>query len=810
MASVTPLLPDQIYRRCPIEALAFETTDRLDAIDLTWGHDQAMRALSFGASIQNHGFNLFVLSARGTGARDMVEQFLRQRADLEPVPSDWCYVFNFKSPDAPRALRLPPGEGLRLKADLQMLVDELRGSVPAVFEGETYQSRTQELQDEFNRRQQATLEAIGAEAAAQDIALISTSGGFSLAPMKDGEVMEPEDFEALDEDERARFERHLEVLQRKLQQAVRQLPRLRKALRQRVRALNEEMMAFALAGPMGELEERWAHLPEVIDQFQQIRQDVVDKALVFQGGRSGGPPEELLDRYRANLLIDNLELDGAPVVYEDLPNHDHLVGRIEHQFRDGALFSDFSMIRPGALHRANGGYLVLDARRVLSHPMAWESLKRTLAAGEIKIESLERTYGLASTASLQPECIPLKVKVVLMGERWLYYLLSQYDPDFGELFKVEADFDDRLDRRDDDIELHARLIASLVRRANLRPLTAPAVARVIEYASRLAGDQRKLTASDRRLRDLLTEADHWAQEAKSGVVEAGHIEEAISQARARADRLRLRALEQIERGIQIVETDGATIGQVNGLAVMSLGRSRFGMPTRITATARPGRGQIIDIEREAKLGGPVHSKAVMILSRFLGSRFAADTEFSLSASLAFEQNYGGIEGDSASVAEICALLSAIARVPLSQSLAVTGSINQLGQVQAVGGVNEKVEGFFDVCVRAGLTGRQGVLLPAANVEHLMLDERVRCAVADGQFAIYAIQTVDEAVELLTGQPLGQAEPSGRFPKGSLGALVVDRLAEFHRVTQPARARARRPAADSEVNAGDEASPVKPP
>ncbi|MGY6629593.1 MAG: Lon protease family protein [Wenzhouxiangella sp.] len=801
MADARLLSLEQIYRACPPEALAFETTDRLSELDLAWGHDQAMQALSFGTSISNHGFNLFVLSARGTGAREMVEQFLRQRAAQAPVPPDWCYVFNFKSPDQPRALRLPAGEGHRFRADLQMLVDELRGSVPAIFESEEYQSRTQELQDEFNRRQQAAIEAVGEEAAAQDIALISTPGGFTLAPMRDGEVMEPDDFEQLDEEKRQAIETAIAELQRKLQQAVRQLPRLRKALRQKVRALNEEMMAFALAGPLGELTERWEHLPEVIDHLDQIRQDVVDKALAFQGGRGGGPPEELLERYRANLFIDNLELDGAPVVYESLPNHQHLIGRVEQQFRDSVIYSDFSMIRPGALHKANGGYLLLDVRKVLTHPMAWESLKRALSAGEVQIESLERSVGLASTASLQPECIPLSLKVVLMGDRTLYYLLSQYDPDFGELFKVEADFDDRLDRRAEDIELHARLVASLARHADLRPLNAPAVARIIEHASRLAGDQRKITASDRRLRDLLMEADHWAAQARADVIDSSHVDQAIDQARLRLDRVRRRALEQVERGIVMVSTEGETIGQVNGLAVMQLGRSRFGLPARITATARPGRGQIIDIEREAKLGGPVHSKAVMILSRYLGSRFAADSEFSLSASLAFEQNYGGIEGDSASVAEVCALVSAIARAPIKQSLAVTGSINQLGEVQAVGGVNEKIEGFFDVCASAGLTGQQGVLLPAANVEHLMLDRRVRQAVADGQFAIYAIVRVEDAIELLLGETLGEPDPNGQFPEGSLGARVVARLAEFHRISQPARGRS--PARPQAENGGDD-------
>jgi predicted ATP-dependent protease len=803
MAVPEPLALEQLYRRCAPERLDFKTTESLADLDLPWGQDQAMRALEFGASISNHGFNLYVLAARGTGARELVQEFLERRAEQAEPPSDWCYVFNFKAPEMPLALRLPAGEGHRFRADLQMLIDELRTSVPSVFESEEYQSRMQELQDEFGQKQQQSIEDIGNQAAEQDIALISTPGGFTLAPMRDGEVIDPDEYEKIDEEERKRIEARIVELQRKLQQAIQQMPRLRKELRKRARALNEEMMQFALGGPMREIKERWSHLHEVVEHLDRIRADVVENAGAFHGGRGGGPAEELLVRYQANLLVDNLELEGAPVVYEDLPNHHHLIGRIEHQVRESALYTDFSMIRAGALHRANGGYLLLDARRVLSHPMAWESLKRVLSAGEIRIESLERAYGLVSTASLQPACIPVSVKVVLLGDRFLYYLLAHYDPDFGELFKVEADFEDDIDRRDEDTELHARMLATLARRIGIRALDAPAVARLIEHASRLCGDRQKITARDRLLRDIMMEADHWADVARVEVIASEQVNQAIAEAQSRVDRVRRRALEQVRRGMVMVATSGEVAGKVNGLAVSRLGKLSFGLPARITATARPGRGQIIDIEREAKLGGPIHSKAVMILSRYIASRFAGASELSLSASLAFEQNYGGIEGDSASVAEVCVLISAIARVPLKQSLAVTGSINQHGEVQAVGGVNEKIEGFFDVCADAGEVSGQGVLLPAANVDQLMLAARVREAAAEGRFVIYPIRTVDQAIELLTGQPLGEPDEQGCFPEGTLGRRISERLAEFTRISQPNRARAEK-SGDSPKNNGSDA------
>ncbi|MCW9011187.1 Lon protease family protein, partial [Marinobacter sp.] len=440
-----------------------------------------------------------------------------------------------------------------------------------------------------------------------------------------------------------------------------------------------------------------------------------------------------------------------------------------------------TLIRAGALHRANGGYLILDARRVLSQPMAWESLKRILFSGEIRIESLERLYGLATTVSQQPEPIPLSVKVVLLGDRMLYYLLSHYDPDFLDLFKVEADFEDDMERDEASYLLYARMIATMARSAGVRALNREAVARLIEHASRLASDQNKLTAHDRVLKDLLTEADHWAGVADSPHVRASHVQQAIDEREYRASRVRERSLEQIRRGVVMIATQGEQVGQVNGLSVLQLGATRFGQPTRITATARPGKGQVVDIEREAKLGGPIHSKAVMILSRFLANRYAPMNELSLSASLAFEQSYGGVEGDSASVAETCVLLSAIAGIPLKQSLAVTGSMNQHGEVQAVGGVNEKIEGFFNVCGQDGGVNSQGALLPASNVEHLMLNESVREAVQDGRFSIYPVTHIDQAIELLTGLEPGQPDADGVFPKGSFNRRVADRLAAFAEV-----------------------------
>ena len=777
MAVPAALTEERIYHRCPPEKLDFETTESLEELELPFGQDRMLRALEFGAEMKAPGFNLFVLGPSGAGKHELVRRFLTSHAAQRPVPSDWCHVFNFRQSDQPRVIELPPGEGRAFKSDMNDLASELKTAIPAAFESEEYQARIQELQEEVTRRQQQGLFAIQEEANANNIAMLTTPAGFTFAPMRNGEVIEPEEYKTFSDDEKTLIESKVEELQKKLQQAIQQLPRLRKEVQERVHALNEEMVQLTLGGPIGELREKWAGIPAVVAHLDAVREDVVEHAEAFQDNENGAPAG-LLNRYRVNLLVDNAETRGAPVVYEDLPNHQHLTGQIEHRAHQGNLYTDFTLIRAGSLHRANGGYLILDARRILSQPMAWDSLKRILFSGEIRIESLERLYGLATTVSQQPEPIPLDVKVVLLGDRTLYYLLAHYDPDFLDLFKVEADFEDDLDRDDDSYRLYARMIATMAKGLKIRPLSREAVARLIEHASRLASDQKKLSAHDRVLKDLLSESDHWAAQAGTGRIDKAHIEQAIDEREYRASRVRERSLEQISRGVVMIATEGEQVGQVNGLSVLQLGATRFGQPTRITATARPGKGQVVDIEREAKLGGPIHSKAVMILSRFLANRYAPDGELSLSASLAFEQSYGGVEGDSASVAETCVLLSAIAGVPLRQSLAVTGSMNQHGEVQAVGGVNEKIEGFHRVCAEAGAVQGQGVLLPASNVEHLMLNRPVRESVRAGGFSVYPVSHINEAIELMTGMEAGEPDGDGLFPEGSFNRRVADRLAQF--------------------------------
>ncbi|WP_311945468.1 Lon protease family protein [Halomonas piscis] len=770
-AQPEPLAADRLYRHCDPDSLDFETSDELGPLDQLIGQERALEALRFGTGIQGQGYNLFVLGPSGAGKHEIVKRFLHERSGQTSTPSDWCYLHDFKQGRHPRLIELPAGQGKRFLRDLEQLVEELQHAIPATFESDEYQSRLHEIKQELGQRQSEAFREIGKEAEQDHIALIQSPNGFSFAPRDDeGEVMEVEVFQELPEERREAIQHTIAALQEKLQKAVQQMPRWRKEVQQRIQELNEEMAAASVGPLLEELRETYRDHPGVVEHVNAVQKDVTENvnALISQESPGEGSMASVFSRYQVSLLVDNAEQQGAPVIYEDMPTYQQLVGRVEHQVHQGALLTDFRLIRGGALHRANGGYLILDAAKVLTQPFVWEGLKRSLYGARVKIESLEQLYSLASTVSLEPEPMPLDLKVVLIGNRMLYYLLCAHDPDFLELFKVQADLEEDVERDADTQQLYARLFATLAREAELKPLGRDAVARLIEHASRLADDSERLSVQRRAFRDLLREADYWAAEAESDRIGAAHVQHAIDQQVYRAARIHESMERSILRDIMLIDTAGEALGQVNGLSVIQLGGQAFGRPTRITATARPGRGGLVDIEREAKLGGNIHSKGVMILSRLLASRYAGESAMSLSASLAFEQSYGMVDGDSASVAEFCALLSVLAEAPLRQSLAVTGSVNQHGQVQAVGGVNEKIEGFFDICQARGLDGSHGVLLPRANAVHLMLRSDVVEAVRAGQFKVYAIDSVDEAIGLLTGL----------VPTDTLNRRVADRLTKF--------------------------------
>ncbi|MGD8398045.1 MAG: ATP-binding protein [Anaerolineae bacterium] len=783
----------KLCQRTDPDQFEFETTAELEERTEVIGQPRVVAAMRFGVGMEQEGYNIFALGPTGTGKRRVIRSYFQERAAGEPVPDDWCYVNNFGERHKPKAIHLPPGKGSQFRDDMDDLVQSLSTALSAAFESEEYQARRQTITQAFQEQQSAAFQEIQEKAEEKGVTLLRTPAGLVFAPVKEGEVLSAEEVQGLSEEERERLEGEVEMLQDELQKVVRQVPAWQSETQEKLKALSREMANFAVGGMIDALREKYGDYPEIVEHLDAVQKDIVENARDFlqageeqsqlpamlrvsaQDSQAGSP---LGRRYRVNLMVDHSESEGAPVVYEDNPTYQNLVGRVEHRAQMGALLTDFNLIKPGALHRANGGYLILDARKVLTQPYAWEALKRALQSGEIRIESLGQMLSLVSTISLDPDPIPLDVKIALYGEPMLYYLLYQLDPDFAELFKVEADFSEQMDRGDGNQQLYARLIASLAQQEKLRPLDRTAVARVIERSARLVGDAVKLSTRTRDITDLLSEANYWAGEDKSDVVHGKHVQQAIDAQIYRADRIRSRMQEAIQRDIVLIDTEGERIGQVNGLSVIMLGNFAFGRPSRITARVRLGKGNVVDIEREVDLGGPIHSKGVLILSGFLGGRYAEERPLSLSASLVFEQSYGGVEGDSASSAELYALLSAIAEVPIRQSFAVTGSVNQHGVVQAIGGVNEKIEGFFDVCQARGLTGAQGVLIPVSNVQHLMLREDVVEAVAAGDFAVYAVETVDEGIEILTGLPAGEPDEEGNYPEGSINYLVQRRLAEL--------------------------------
>ncbi|MCO5107215.1 MAG: AAA family ATPase [Burkholderiaceae bacterium] len=785
---MTRLSPEQLLRRWPAEAFDFESTAALEPLEAAVGQHRALEALELAVGVGQPGFNLFVVGAPETGRFEATMRRIRELAAAMPVPDRWCYVNNFHDPVRPAALRLPGEAGARLRDDMRQLVEELRTAIPAVLESDEYRSRVEQIEAHFASLQEQAFGELVDDAQRQGIALLRTPAGFSFAPAREGEVMPHEEFEKLPAAEKERIAQAIRALQEKLERILRQAVGWRREHRDEMKKLNREVTTFAVGHLVDDLLRKYVALPDVVAYLEAVAKDVVENADIFRAPAEGaqGPSlqaDELppLRRYQVNLLVED-GASGAPVVSEENPTFQNLIGRVEHVARFGALMTDFGLIRPGALHRANGGYLLLDARKLLIQPLAWEALKRTLLTREIRVESPAQQYGLISTVSLEPQPIPLDVKVVLFGDRMLHMLLQAWDPEFVELFKVDADFEDDIVIDDASLPTYARLIATLAREAKLPPLGADAVARVIEHAARDAGDRGRVTLHVHRLRDLVAEAAYQARRNGRERIGRDDVQAALDARRERTGRVRRRLQDQILEGTILIDTAGARPGQINGLSVYVMGETAFAQPTRITATTRIGEGNLIDIQREASLSGAIHSKGVMILSAFLASRYAARQAFALNASLAFEQTYGPIDGDSASLAELCAILSSLAGIPIRQVWAVTGSVDQSGNVQAIGAVNEKIEGFYDICAARGLDGRHGVLIPASNVRHLMLREDVVEAVRAGKFSVHAVASVDEAIALLTGRDDVDAVVRARVAE--LGKLRQKILAPAQRNRQP--------------------------
>jgi lon-related putative ATP-dependent protease len=784
--AVQPLEAGKLYRATDLSSLSFSTTADLPPIDGLVGQARAFEAIQFGTRVDKSGFNLFVIGPNGARMQDAVKALLADETRTRPSPPDWVYVNNFADPDRPVAIELPTGRAPKFHEAMHKLIDDLSGALPAVFQSEDYQTRRGAIDESFQRKHREAFSALRDKAAEKDVVLLRTPLGFALAPAKNGQVVPPEEFTTWPEVKRRQTQTIIETLEKDLEHIVHQIPQWERERRDELRRLNRETAKYAVDQLIEETKTAFKDVPRVVQHIETVRTDLVENVGIFiaKGEEDESEPAYVrpgspFDRYEVNVLVTrDRSAPGAPVVDELHPVLGNLIGRIEYIPLRGALVTNFRLIKAGALHRANGGYLLLDARSVLFEPFSWSALKRTLRRGEIAIEDISRFLGFATTVSLEPDPIPLKVKVILFGDRLLYFLLAALDPELGDHFKVLADFENDFARTPENEAMLARLLAELARRDQLNAFDRDAVALVLEHAARLADHAGKLSLLVEQLRDVLIEADFYAREAKRSVIMRADVDRALTARIRRAARLRDRVQEAILEKVALIDTEGTHVGQINGLSVVELGGFSFGRPTRITCQVRPGSGKVVDIEREVELGGPLHSKGVLILSGYLAGRYALDTPMSLFASLVFEQSYGGVEGDSASSAELFTLLSALADVPLRQDLAVTGSVNQHGEVQAIGGVNEKIEGFFDICSARGLTGKQGALIPQANVQHLMLRQDVIEACKTGRFAVYPVTTIDEGIALLTGRAAGVRGADGNYPPDSINRRIEERLRAF--------------------------------
>lgn len=746
---------EELRVKCPLNVFDFRTTEDIEPLSKgIIGQDRVAKAAHFGLRVKSPGYNLFFVGITGTGRTTYAKKIAQEIALTEPVPSDWCYVYNFKNPSRPIALSFPAGKGREFKKDIEELLDELKARIPKAFEGEEFEARKRLVFKELQEQVNELMEALNREAELLGFALKRTPTGFINVPLVDGREMTQEEFNALPLEKKKELEARSLELHERTMQIMREVQRLEKGARERIKRLEKELCIFVIGGLFKDLKEKYVDLPKVVAFLEDMMEDVVEHLHDFLITAEEGEPHKKappsFDKYRVNLLVDNSRLEGAPVVFESNPTYYNLVGKLEYEQRMGFLVTDFTKIKAGAIHRANGGYLILNVIDVLRNFGSWDALKRVLKTGEIRVENIAEHVGLIPVSGLVPEPIPVKVKVLLIGSPWIYHLLSLFDEDFKKLFKIKVDFDVEMERNENNIKEVCRFISSYCREEGLLHCDKTALAALIDYSSELAEDQRKLSTRFSDIITVLIEADAWARMDGSNYIEDKHVKKAIEEKIYRENRYEEKLKEMFARDQIIIEAEGEKVGQINGLAILNVGDYSFGKPSRITATVHLGQRGVINIERESRMSGKIHDKGVMILSNYMASRYAKDFPLTLSASICFEQLYEGIEGDSASAAELYALLSAISGIPLRQDIAITGSVDQKGNIQPIGGVNKKIAGFFDFCRIKGLTGRQGVIIPYRNKENLMLREDIVEAVKEGKFHIYAIRTIDEGIEILTG------------------------------------------------------------
>ena len=782
----------KLKKQIDISKFSFQSTKDIEPLKTVIGQKRAVSAISFALEMNESGYNIFVTGSYGTGRTTIVTDLLQKRAKNRPTPSDWAFVYNFNNPDEPLALELAAGKACAFRSEMQRLIQSLKVGLKKAFESKSYTGRKTEIIEAAQQTKHDLYSQLEKDALEMNIQIKSSSMGFVTIPLKEGKAIESEDFEKMSVEERETIERHINEVQRRIQELVRKINRIERTLQDEIDQLNEDVARFVVDNYFAHALEEYEQWPEVVKYLRQAADDIVANVEEFidgegdkdRAGRGNSPYK--VDKYKVNVVIDNSDQKGAPVIYETNPTYNNLFGRIDKKTFQGYVYTDYTMIKAGSILAANGGYLLLDADQLLKQPFAYEALKRALRSGKLRIEDVFELYGYSTSTALRPSSVPLNLKVVLIGQSRIYHLLHNYDEEFRKIFKVRADFDYEVEESPKTIRQYMQFISRVVHEENLRHFSREAVAAVIEYGFRTADHQRRLSIRFGDIVKIIRESSFWAGKRRHRLVKRDDVEKAIEEHIYRHDLVEEKVHTSITEKTIKVDVDGEKVGQINGLAVYNLGDYSFGRPTRITVNTYIGSRGIINIEREAKMSGRIHDKGVLVLNGYFSQKFGADMPLSFAASITFEQNYGTIDGDSASCAELYCLLSSLSGIPLAQGIAVTGSVNQKGEVQAIGGVNEKIEGFFKVCKARKLTGKQGVIIPTANVKNLLLSDEVVEAVKAGKFTIWAVDKIEDGMRILTGRSCGRRHKDGCYTADSIFEQVRLRLVEFARRAQEFR------------------------
>ncbi len=784
---VNQLPVEKLRNVCDANFMNCESTKDLVPLNEIIGQERAVRALKFGLGIKNHGFNVYVAGYPGTGRKTAVKNFVEAQAKIQPVPPDWCYVNNFGNQYEPKAIKLPAGKGKDFREDMKNFIENVKTALPKAFESDDYIARREGTIKELESQRKKLIDELSVKAQSEGFVIQTTPIGILLIPVLDGKPLSEEEMLALPPKTKDKINEKRETLESEFRNTMRQLIDMERKIHEALKKLNKEVALYALGNQVESLMEKYRDTSEVAAYLKEVENDILDNLQQFI--RRGEPEpqfpfampwmkEEPYKKYEVNLIIDNSSTTGAPVVVETNPTYHNLLGRTEKEAQFGALTTDFTMIRAGSIHKANGGYLIVPVEDLLRNPLSYDGLKRDIKDEKMSIEEPEERYGFLSVKTIKPQPIPFATKIILIGTPYLYQLMFSLDPDFQELFKIKAEFDSTMPRTNEKVLQYGAFVCGLCDKEGLKHLDGSALAKLVEYSSRIIEDQLKLSTQFNAIADIIRESNYYAMQENTEYITGVHVRKAIEEKIYRSKLIQEKIQEMITRGFFLIDTVDQKVGQVNGLSVMGLGDFAFGMPSRVTVSIGLGREGVMDIEREAKMGGPIHTKGVLILSGYLNDKYAKDKPLSLSARLVFEQNYEGVEGDSASSTELYSILSSLSGLPIKQNLAVTGSVNQKGEVQAIGGVNEKIEGFFEVCKAKGLTGEQGVMIPDSNVQNLMLKEEVVDAVKEGKFNVYSVKTIDQGIEVLTGTKAGERKTDGTYDEGTVNYLVDKQLREM--------------------------------